>query len=161
MNKRLHRPVAQVLVGNIASGKSTYVDKMQKKNPDVKIVSRDAWRHCLERDSYVFDLNLEPKIAKCVEAELLFYSAYGSDIIIDETHMTRRARGWCLDLLPDHYIIEAVVFPDRGEDSHVRARLSSNHGSTSEATWREVYRRNAQRYEEPTEAEGFDCICIL
>jgi uncharacterized short protein YbdD (DUF466 family) len=157
----MNQPVAQVLIGNIASGKSTYVKRMQEKNPDVKIVSRDAWRHSLERDNYVFNLNLEPKITKCVEAELLLYTSYGSDIIIDETHMTRRARGWCIGLIPKHYIIEAVVFPDRGEDNHVSARLSSNHGSTPESTWREVYRRNAQRYEEPTEAEGFDSVCIL
>jgi predicted kinase len=146
-----------ILVGNIASGKSTLV----KASGCDQIVSRDAWRYKLSAGEYKFDPLLESFIAKCCEAELLAYCKAGLPVIIDETNMTMRSRSWCMYLIPEDYRKVAIVFPDRGEESHVKARLSANHGSVPEATWREVYRRKKSQYQEPTKAEGFDDIFYL
>jgi len=148
--------IVTMLVGNIASGKSGLV----KASTCSQVVSRDAWRYKLSEGAYVFDPELELFIAKCCEAEILAYCKAGLPFIIDETNMTKKLRKKYLDLIPEEYEKLAIVFPDRGEESHVKARLSSNHGNVPESKWREVYNKMKSKYEEPTKEEGFDTIIL-
>lgn len=148
----------QMLVGNIAGGKTTF---RKKYCQDMYLVSRDEWRYKLSQGAYIFDMNLEPYITKCIEAEFLAAIAAGLDIVIDETNMTKRDRSWYIDLIPDDCTMSCTVMPDRGEDSHVKARLKDNHGNNTEETWRSIYRKKQEQYQEPTIQEGFDIVSFI
>jgi len=147
----------KVLIGNIASGKTSYREGI----PEHYLISRDRWRYNIGLGSYVWNPDLEPGITRCCKAELKLAIEAGLDIIVDETNMSRASRKWVLDMVPDTYTKEAIVFPNMGENEHVKRRLGCNHGNTSEETWRRVYRRKNKSYQAPTTAEGFDEITFL
>lgn len=149
-----------ILIGNIGSGKSTYI----KKFPDAYIVSRDDIRYMLGNGKYLYDEKFEDTIKYISYDVFDRYQDVGlNHIIIDETNMTEDSRYYYISknqmYLPEYrYEVEAIVFKDYGEDEHVRRRLQSNHGDTDEMTWREVYRGLKETYEPPTKEEGFDII---
>lgn len=149
-----------ILIGNIGSGKSTYI----KKFPGAYIVSRDNIRYMLGNGKYLYDEKFED-LVKYISYDIFdkYQDTCLDHIIIDETNMDMDSRYYYISknqtCLPRYrYEIEAVVFKDYGEDEHVRRRLQSNHGDTDEMTWRQVYRDLKESYEHPTEEEGFDII---
>lgn len=151
-----------VLVGNIASGKSSYLED----NADSAIISRDCIRkqfaNTIDED-YIYDEYLERIIHSMIE-ELMHGLCYiGTvDIIIDETNMTKEGRRMFIEIAKSYrYKTKAIVFPDLGEDIHIKRRLKDNHGDISEETWREVYREKKERYEVPYLEEGFDDIIFI
>ena len=152
-----------VLIGQIASGKSTWVD-----NQDIEsvIISKDDLRETYANmiyEEYIYDDYLEPIIQNICELSLDVCIHLGvENIIIDETNMTRESRQWVFDT-PDisDYRVVAVVLPDLGEDVHVQRRLKDNHGQVTETKWREVYRDKKSRYEEPITEEGFDEVIFI
>ena len=146
-----------VLIGNIASGKSTWVDTLE---PEVRtdIISKDAVRYRLGDGEYLFDRRVEPHIQTIVLGTYRACVALGYDVVIDETNMTRKSREWIFKNRPDGYTVEAVIFEDRGREDHVTARLANNHGDTPRETWERVYDRNKTLYEPPCFSEGFSVI---
>ena len=152
-----------VLVGQIASGKSTWVNNQDMEGV---IISKDDLRknyaYMIYQD-YIYDDYLEPIIQNI--CELTLYACLHlevENIIIDETNMTRKSRSWIFDVRDiSDYRVVAVVFPDFGEDVHVQRRMKDNHGQVTETKWREVYRDKKKRYQEPIEQEGFDEIIYI
>lgn len=153
------QPTLVILVGNIGSGKSTLVKQIYS---DCQIISRDEWRYKLGCGNYLFDYGVEIKINCLVNLELQVAMQLGNDIVIDEMNMAKKTRKHYINAAKEqNYRVMAVVFPDLGEEEHVRRRMESNHGYTTEQRWREVYRRNAQRFQMPTFEEGFDFVSGL
>ena len=145
-----------ILVGNIASGKSTWTDQY----PNAFILSKDKLRYDYGGGEYVFNPYLEEIIDSVIK---LSYDAVlyqqNQHIIIDETNMTKNTRAFYITLAKKYgYVVEIVVFPDLGEDGHVKRRLRNNHGNINEETWRMVYKEKKARYEPPSFTEGFDKI---
>lgn len=150
-------PNVYVLVGNIASGKSTFCN-----SGEMEVISKDDLRYCIRPGEYVFDVDCEGLIQMLIKEKLRCSILGGESVIIDETNMSVDSRKWVLDMCKDMGATPvAIVFPDRGEDSHVYARLKDNHGDTSESTWREVYRRKYSQYVMPTKEEGFDDVFLF
>lgn len=146
-----------MLVGQIASGKSSLCDK----DKDSTVISKDDLRYefaTLVNKAYLYDELLEQNIDTLFKNSFKIMLSLGIDnLIIDETNMTKEGRRYYINKAKEFgYKVKAIVFPDLGEDTHVKRRLNNNHGDTSEETWREVYREKKARYEEPTKEEGFD-----
>jgi len=153
------QPTLVILVGNIGSGKSSRVKQLYS---DCQVISRDEWRYHFGAGNYLFDYKLESKIDKLVKEQFRIGLSLGNNIVIDETNMDRNTRKYYVDLAKEYrYTIVAVVFPDLGEDEHVRRRMSKNHGDTPESTWREVYKRKQNKFQMPTQEEGFGTIIKL
>jgi len=155
-----------VLVGNIASGKSSYLVKY----PLGVVISKDNLRKKFSGSigkSYIYDPFVEASIADLCASQLDIYIYLGVEhIIIDETHMSLDSRKWIFNTLGiGDYEVEAIVFPDDGEDIHVQRRMKDNHGTKedgcTEEIWREVYRRKEDKFQYPTIDEGFDEIIEL
>jgi len=145
-----------ILVGNIASGKSTWADKY----PDAFVLSKDKLRYDYGGGKYVFDSYLEGTIDSVIKLsyDAVLYQQF-QHIIIDETNMTKDIRAFYIMLAKKYgYTVEVIVFPDLGEDIHVKKRLQNNHGDVSEETWRKVYQDNLALYDVPSFTEGFDNI---
>lgn len=144
----------ELLVGNIASGKTTY-----SSSSDKPVVSRDDVRYRLGNGDYGFDFKTEHLVSKIVDAELEARLLLGQDVIVDGVHSTVKSRSVAIALAKKYKVpIVCIVFPDRGEYSHVDARMMQNHGNTPRVVWEGVYRRFIQNYEVPTESEGFKWI---
>jgi len=156
-----------VLVGNIGSGKSTWIKKYKETHEDVWVVSRDNIRYALGDGEYIYDKDFESYIQYfCSDIFNTLVDKQVGSIIIDETNMTRKVRKRYLRLnnlyIPEYrYHTQAIVFPDLGENEHVRRRLGDNHGDTEEGTWIGVYRGLRGAYEAPTGGEGFDEVSFI
>lgn len=148
-----------LLIGNIASGKSTW----RKSHTEHFVVSRDDIRYTLCPGKYTFDRELEKAVAAMADAQLEAMLKYGDkDIVIDETNMSKKVRKRTLRLV-EKYNAEAIAvcFPDKGRDEHVRRRLRDNHGDLSEVTWNGVYDGLVSAFEFPEWSEGFlEIRCI-
>lgn len=154
-----------ILVGNIASGKSTYIRDNWEEG--TFLISKDDHRKAIssyKNKDYIWDETLEEFIhdiiLDCFEAALYLNI---ENIILDETNMAIETRAPYVMLAMKYgYELEAIVFPDYGEGVHVERRMSDNHGKEcSEEMWREVYNRKKDRYEEPSIEEGFNNIIFI
>ncbi len=146
-----------VMVGNIASGKSTRVKHLGIKH----VVSKDALRYIIGNGDYLFDPALEPFIRNATSALISLYSRAGIDFVVDETHISSKVRKRTLQHIHPSCRIICHVGVDRGENSHVVARMKDNHGNTSEDKWREVYQMYNAAFEPPDLSEGFDEIRFI
>ena len=153
-----------MLIGNIGSGKSTWLDK---NTTGTVIISKDNIRkdfaRCINKD-YLFDDAIEPYVYNIVTNYFkgVLHLNY-NHVVIDETNITCETRSPYIIVAKEfNYIVNAVVFPDLGEEEHIRRRMIRNHDDTiSRDKWVEVYRWKKERYEEPTKTEGFDSIIYL
>ncbi len=163
-NKGLLMNKVTVLIGNIGSGKSTWINKNHK---DTIIISKDLTRRSFAKcvgKGYIFDDELEKYIH---EITINFFKGclyLGSEhIIYDETNMTKVTRQPFIEVAKNlSYSVHAVVLPDLGEEEHVRRRLSNNYDNTiTKEKWIEIYQWKKNRFEEPSKEEGFDSIIYL
>lgn len=154
-------PKLYVLIGNIASGKSTWVQE-NCVNEKVRILSRDNLRYMLGWTDYVFNPEVEPHIQNIIKASLNTFIYLQDDIVLDETNISKRRRSWIFDHVPkDVYDIEAVVFPDSGMKKHVERRLQDDPRNLTVAVWESVYHKMHNNYEPPSFDEGFNTITYI
>jgi predicted kinase len=156
----------ELLIGMIASGKSTYA--LQRAREGALVVSHDALTQMLHAE-YRYEADLR-ECYRMME-ERIAHSAYihGRDIVIDRTHLTREARArWIgfartLDFGPvGKSKIVAVVFPIFPAELHARKRFECDPRGRTFEEWLKVAEHHAhQAREEPftdPTAEGFDRV---
>ncbi len=152
-----------ILVGNISSGKSTWCNEQIDNG---MLLSKDDARKAFAvsiGEKYIYDHVLEEFIHS-ITLDLLEGMCYigTENIVLDETNMSKYTRLPFIQVAKKYgYDVEALIFPDKGEDIHVQRRLKDNHGDTSEEVWRDVYRRKQGSYEEPTKDEMIDNIIFI
>lgn len=142
----------EILVGNIASGKSTYAAKRAKEG--ALIINDDSIVTSVHGDYKLYS-----KKAKCVYKNVemaIFNSAahLGLDIIIDKTNMTRATRlRW--ETLGKAYEIpvKLVVFKMEDPEVHAARRFKSDARGYSYEEWLKVAERMNAQYEPHDEVE--------
>ena len=145
-----------ILVGNIASGKTTITKILSSK---YVIVSRDSLRYGIGAGEYKFDKELEPAIretALCMAKELL---KTGRDLVIDETNVTKRLRApYIEEANRAGYTITAMIMPKLSKKESIDRRMKNPHDQNPRKLWESVWSSFDMAYEEPDKSEGFSKI---
>jgi predicted kinase len=149
----------QVLVGMIASGKSTYCRSAARQG--IICVNDDAIVNMLHADDYtLYDTDLKV-LYKSVENHVIGTGlAMGRSVIVDRGLNVSLAgrRRWLALAQSFDVPCEAIVFKNNGPEEHARRRtLSDGRGHTWEY-WLRVAELHDSLYVPPTKEEGFDAI---
>jgi len=149
-----------VLVGNIASGKTTYARTLVKKG--FISVYRDGLRYSIGSGNYVFNKKIEPIIADLHLHCLKTFLSSGYNIVVDETNVTKALRARYITAgKKNKYKIECHILPTIPVKEAIKRRMKDNFGGYSVSTWRRIYHMFSDRYEAPVISEGFDRVfCI-
>lgn len=149
----------EVLIGMIASGKSTYARK--RADEGALVISHDDLTQMLHA-TYRY----EPGLRKCYKAMMreIAHAAFSAqrDVVADRTHLTREARAFWVNL-PSYRDVEvvAVTFPITTPEEHARRRFAADDRGRTFAEWLKVAERHAEQAQaEPLDwkAEEFDAI---
>ena len=147
------------MVGNIGSGKSTYVKKLKDENI---IISRDAIRYMFGDGKYVFDKRLEKAVVEANFTAFNHLIETGVNIVSDETNMNTWMREHYIKKAKEAgYTIRAMILPRLSKEQCVNRRMQNSHGAFSADIWEGVWQGFDDMYEIPTTEEGFDEIIML
>jgi predicted kinase len=168
----MDKPKLLIMVGNIASGKSTWIKNFLETNKTEYIVlSKDALRRMIGAGRYTYNEKLEPIIHENILAMLHHYMKQNINIIIDETNMDKATRKEFLFLTKnisslgyDYYIIAVCITSPSKEI--IKKRIEQRKGklewdSTPPEIWMEIWERKQNLFEQPTLEEGFNQIKII
>lgn len=145
----------QMLIGNIASGKSTYCKGHINQ---FVVLSCDALRYMIGAGQYIYNINLEYVLRSTILQMYVDLQPYKCNIMIDETNVSVSNRKLFIDKKSLDYTITAIIFPKLSMEESIRRRLGDNHGQTNYDVWKRVWTSFNQRFEVPTFKEGFDKI---
>jgi predicted kinase len=148
-----------VLVGMIASGKSTFA--AQKARQGAICLNDDAIVNLLHGGDYtLYDEGLKA-LYKSVENHVLAVGlALGRDVVVDRgLSISRAARArWVALARALDVPCEVVVFQNEGPAVHAERRFRSDARGHPLSYWQRVAASHQARWEEPTLTEGFDAI---
>ena len=149
----------QVLVGMIASGKSTYAKHAARRG--VICLNDDAVVNLLHADDYtLYDKGLK-LLYKTVENHIIGTAlAMRRTVIVDRgLNVSVWGRRRWLALAKSFDVpCEALVFKNEGPHVHARRRADSDSRGHDLAYWLDVAQAHHDSYSTPTKAEGFDNI---
>jgi predicted kinase len=152
-------PKIYVLVGMIASGKSTYCLNAAKQG--AIIVNDDAIVNMIHADEYtLYDKKLKI-LYKTLENTIISLGiALGRKIIIDRgLNVSRKARQRWVALANSFDVeCEAIVFPKDTVEVHAQRRFESSNRGHSYEYWLDVATEHNKQYEEPVRQEGYALV---
>lgn len=154
-------PSVEILVGTIASGKSTYCLKRAKAG--AVIINDDAIVEAVHAGDYtLYDKKLKP-LYKSVELAI-FSSAVllGKDIVVDRgLSLTASSRRRWVGLAKSFdYDCLARIFRFELPYEHARRRFNSDSRGLEFIYWWNVALQHTSIYERPSLDEGFNCIFV-
>lgn len=149
----------KILVGTIASGKSTY-SKLCAYNGDI-IINDDAIVNMLHANQYdLYDKKLK-SLYKSIEMHIATSSLLlQKNVVIDRgLNMTKQSRQRWISLAKsfDTKVI-AVIFPKLSAKEHAERRIKDNDRGHSYEYWLKVAQQHINTYQPVSIAEGFDDI---
>jgi len=148
----------EILVGPIASGKSTYCSEAAKQG--AIIVNDDAIVTATHGGHYTFNPELK-LLYKSVENLLIQVGLiYNLRVVIDRPNYSRAMRRRYIGLGKSFDApVEIVMMPREDPVIHALRRYESDARGLSYADWTEVANRHESLYEEPCQGiEGFDTL---
>lgn len=151
-------PKIELLVGTIASGKSTYA--LRRAREGSIVVNDDSIVTMLHGGDYkLYSKDLKP-LYKTVDLVVVTTAlAMGLDVIVDRTNMTRASRKKWTGLASSFDVhIFAIQFPFETPEVHALRRMDHDPRGYTYTQWIEVAERHIRQYEPPSLYEGFDNI---
>lgn len=147
-----------LLIGNIASGKSTISKKFSKIG--FSCVSSDGIRYMLHPDEYVFNPEEEYAVHSIESAAIKSLMDLGFDVLVDDAgNSILNRRKWMMELAElSGYKVVAVIMPTLSKSASAKRRLRNNHGGYDKKRWEEVYEMFQKTNCPPTKKEGFHAI---
>lgn len=146
----------EILVGMIASGKTTYARRRAKEG--AVVISHDDLTEMLHQE-YIYHQHLKPFYRDCMLALADAAASRNMDVVIDRTHLTRESRAvWADHAKRRGLRAVAVVFPAGPAHVHAARRFDSDARGRSYLEWHGVAVHHAeQARSEPLDwlAEGF------
>ena len=164
-----HGPKLELLIGMIASGKSTYARSRAREG--ALVISHDDLTEMLHGE-----YRYEPGLRECYRTmeEGIAKTAilHGRDVVIDRTHLTRESRSRWVNFVrlfgksrwnvqpPSPIKLVAIVFPITAPEEHAAWRFAHDHrGRSYEECLGVARHHHAQAMAEPIDvAEGFTSI---
>jgi len=149
-------PKIYVLVGMIASGKSTYCRTASKKG--AVIMNDDAIVNMVHADDYtLYDKKLKILYKTLENTVISVGVSLGRNVIVDRgLNISRKARKrWVA--LADSFDVEchAIVFPKDAAEVHAKRRFEKDNRGHSYDYWLNVATEHDKQYETPDWTEGF------
>lgn len=152
----------EILIGNIASGKSTYCKEKAKYG--CLIINDDDIVNMLHAHQYqLYSEKYKPVYKSIENAAISSALSLGIHVIVDRgINLTKKSRRRFIGLAHslDTKVI-AVVFPFLSPETHANRRYYSDSRGHDYQSWLEAAKRMQQEYEIPTFDEGFDEIVFL
>ena len=148
-NKKVH-----IIVGNIASGKTTYARKLVKE--DVFYVSLDHLRS-MRTGIYHYDENWEVILRRSEEKIIETCMHHGCDLVIDDARFVLKSHRKALRDLAEEYGFDVVIhiMPKFDQKTSVDRRMNENfHVDIPRTQWEMVWKKFDLMYQEPTKEEG-------
>lgn len=146
----------EILVGPIASGKSSYCKSKAKQ--DYLIVNDDAIVNMLHAEIYTkYSKELKP-LYKQIENTIIYTGfSLNRSIIIDRPNFKRETRIRYINIARSIGIknIYCIRFKDEGLEEHSSRRFNSDSRGYSKEYWESVYRYQKSKFEEPSLSEGY------
>jgi predicted kinase len=150
-------PKIEVLIGMIASGKTTYARR--RADEGALVISHDDLTEMLHT-RYRYDASLRPVYLEMLGALARVALRSGLDVVVDRTHLTREARAnWVQRAKWWGVPVVAVVFPVEAPDVHAARRAATNDRGRPPEEWLAAAKHHyAQHLAEPLDwkTEGFD-----
>ena len=147
-------PTIEVLIGMIASGKSTYA--LKRARSGVLVVCHDDLTEMMHAE-YRYERTPEMRALYRASEEALvrLFLAAGKDIVVDRTHLTYESRArWVNFARSEHIPIVAVVFTIEHPSVHAVRRFTHDHRRRTLEEWYDVAAMHAQQArDEPFDAE--------
>lgn len=154
----MSKQIVELLVGPVASGKSTYSRKRAKEG--FIIINDDAIVNALHCNFYnLYNKELKP-LYKIVENTILQTSlSMGKSVVIDRPNYSveMRRRYIAISNSLDIPVI-GVKFKDEGAKEHASRRVKSDSRGVTLEYWIDVYNNHKKLYKEPDLSEGFTDI---
>jgi len=150
--------VVEILIGSIASGKSTYSRKRAKEG--FIIINDDAIVNALHFNYYeLYNEELKP-LYKIVENTAMHTAlSLGKSVVIDRPNYSIGMRRRYIAIASSLDIpVIGVKFKDEGELEHATRRMKSDGRGGTLESWMYVYNKHKELYEEPSLSEGFSDI---
>jgi hypothetical protein len=146
-------PRLELLVGMVASGKTTYA--RDRADHGALVVSHDDLTQMLH-GRYRYEPDLKPTYRAMMRYAARHGLEEGRDVVIDRTNLTRESRRYWTGAAAVWGVpIVAVVFPRMGPASHAMRRFEADPRGRSYVEWLEVARHHADQAEaEPLDWEG-------
>lgn len=147
-----------ILVGPMASGKSTYCNKAAKQG--AIIICDDDITMMLHGGNYsLYNTELIP-LYKAVENTIIQMGlALNRNVIIDRPNYSIKMRRRYIGLAHSlDALVTCRMFPDEGSSIQALRRFKRNSRGLSLIQWTEAAMRHANLYEEPHLSEGINQI---
>jgi predicted kinase len=142
-----------ILCGLIGSGKSTWAKEKAAAEEQTIIINRDALRTMI-KDAYVFNQLYEPYLKKITSVHVGMALEDAFDIIIDETHLTRKKRSEWVELVNifnsrgrGHKAKIVIVYFSEKENN-LKNRMANSRG-ISQDVWENVLENMKNNFEIP------------
>jgi predicted kinase len=148
----------QLLVGPIASGKSTFCREAAQ---DGKIIlNDDSIVNALHGGDYsLYSKELKP-LYKSVENQIVQTSlTLGKVVVVDRPNHSRQMRRRYIGLAKSlDCLVDLVMFKRELPEVHAKRRFESDSRGHTFEYWLKAAQCHQNLYEEPHESEGFDSI---
>ena len=148
-----------LMVGNIGTGKTTTAKLLMKDNLNILTLDNDTIATMLNGGHYGHDIWTDKHwplySAIKITCTRLILEA-GFDVILDGTHMSKSSRKRFIDIGKE-LASPVIVYVHRNAEEGLIRRLKEPRGSSLDV-WKEVHRKFAVKYEEPTIEEGIQTI---
>lgn len=153
-------PIVEILVGHIASGKTTYSIKRAKEG--AIIIDHDSIVMSCHAGIYqLYDELLKPLYSNIQHTMFDMALVLNKDVVIDKTNLKRSSRIKYIEAAKDRATINAIIFPFAGAETHALRRFSSDNRGYDYQKWLSVAKEHENLYEPVTKDEGFNKIIYI
>lgn len=155
----LEKPSLILLVGNIASGKSTF--RKQCDN-DALFINDDDITNLLHGDYKFYDKNLK-LLYKTIENNIVTHGLQsGYHVVVDRPCMTRNTRARYIGLAKSlDFPVVCINFKTESPIVHATRRFKSDNRGHSLEYWLKVAQRKYDEYQEPQLEEGINKMLFI
>lgn len=158
----VNRPTAYILVGLPGSGKSTWIKSKNAEGNYVVVSSDDEIEKYAKSKGLTYSDVFQDYVktaTNLMNANFRSAIANGSDIIWDQTNLSKKKRRSILDQLPKSYRKIAVVF--RVDADELQRRLDKRAQEEGKTIPTHIVDSMRKTFEIPTKEEGFHEIIMV
>jgi predicted kinase len=151
-------PTMYVLVGMIASGKSTFSLRLAEQG--ALVINDDAFTSALHGGDYSgYDRKLRPVYKAMLNHGIRLGLLAGRDVLVDSTNLSVRTRKKLIELAREcDARCVAVTFEVMSPEVHARRRFRADNRGASAEQWLAVAQAHFAEYVPVSISEGFDAI---